>query len=456
MSLASKKLYDALPIPLQNVACSLYSWSLNSRRYDSAFDRELAEAEERLNWSADRLANYANERLQRFVMHAATTVPYYRRVFAEAGLDPATVRSVEDLAPLPILTKSEAVKQGDALRSEAVPKKQIMMTHTSGSTGAGFHFATTRTADREQWITWWRYYRMHGISRGTWSAAFLGPHVLPIDQSSPPFWRYDVAAHRIFFSAYHLSDANLPSYLTALRRWRPQWIQGRPSSLILLASYILDSGDDLDHEVRWVTCGTENLSAHQSELMTRAFGVRPVQHYGLAEAVANISEHPDERLVVDEDFAAVELLANGDSGSARIIGTNVTNYATPLIRYDTGDVASIGSTSFPRTVLSMDGRENDFIVLKDGRKIGAVNRIFEDCLKIREVQIRQRDPGAVLVLVVKRPNYSAEDEALLQANLHSCLGHDIDAEIRYVPEIEKTPSGKLRIVVSDADLPHQH
>lgn len=86
--------------------------------------------------------------MQRFVIHAATTVPYCRWVFDEAGLDPATVRSVGDLAPPPILTKSEAVKQGDAPRSEAVPKNQIMMTHTSGNTGVGFHCATTRQARR--------------------------------------------------------------------------------------------------------------------------------------------------------------------------------------------------------------------------------------------------------------------------------------------------------------------
>jgi phenylacetate-coenzyme A ligase PaaK-like adenylate-forming protein len=444
-----QRIYAALPVSLQNMACSFYSWKLNSRRYASPFDKTLAEAEERLAWAPDKLIEFRNVRLRAFVRHAANTVPYYRRLFADIGFDPDSVHSPDDLAPLPILTKSEAIKQGSDMYSGSVPKSARMMTHTSGSTGAGFHFPTTIKADREQWAVWWRYYRMHGIERGTPSAAFLAQHLVPIDQHNPPFWRQDSATSRTFFSSYHMSEANLPTYLQALRELKPRWIQGRPSSLTILASYVADSGDRLEHTIEWITSASENLTDHQAGLIESAFGVRPIQHYGMAEAIGNISQHPNGVLRVDEDFATIEFLDHPETNTKRIVGTNVSNLATPLIRYDPGDLALLGGTGFPREVRKFEGRGEDFIVLNNGQKIGAVNRIFENSVNIKEAQVRQSIPGEITVLVAKRPDYTARDDATLIASLQHYLGSDIIIDIEYTTMVERTPSGKVRAVVSD-------
>lgn len=446
-----QRLYATLPISVQNLACSFYSWKLNSRRYASPFERMLAEAEERLAWAPDKLLEFRNVRLRAFVRHAADTVPYYRRLFRDIGFDPDSVFAPEDLSALPVLTKSEAIEQGPDMYSESVPKSERMMTHTSGSTGAGFHFPTTIDADREQWATWWRYYRMHGIQRGTPSAAFLAQHLVPISQVKPPFWRHDSATHRTFFSSYHMSEANLPAYLTALRALKPRWIQGRPSSLAILAGYVADSGDRLDHPVEWITSASENLTAHQADLIETAFGVRPIQHYGMAEAIGNISEHPDGVLRVDEDFATIEFLDHAETNTKRIVGTNVTNLATPLIRYDPGDLALMGSDAFPRVVKKFEGRGEDFIVLKTGQKIGAVNRIFEDSVNIKEAQIHQKTPGEISVLVVKRAAYAPKDDETLIASLRHYLGSDIEINIEYTAMVERTPSGKARAVISEIE-----
>lgn len=451
MNAVPKNLYDFLPVALQTAACSLYSWKLNSSRYDASFDNILKEAEERLSWSSDRIQDYRNRKLQAFVKHAVESVPYYRRLFRQYDLDPNTIRSIEDLNSLPILTKSEAIKQGNALRSDVVPNNQILMTHTSGSTGAGFHFATTRKADRMQWATWWRYYRMHGIFRTTPSAAFLAQRVVPINETRAPFWRRDVFTGRTFFSSYHMSPENLPDYLGELRQRKFPWIQGRPSSLTLLASFIVDTGADLGYQVRWITSASENLSTAQAALIEKAFGVKPIQHYGMAEAVANISQHSDGMLRLDEDFAAIELKPGEYARSVRIIGTNFTNLATPLIRYDTGDIAEVDSPTFPRVVTTLEGRGEDFIVLANGQKIGAINRAFEDATNVREAQIHQSIPGEITVLVAKRPNFSNSDEENLRTSLRDYLGAEMRIEFEYTSMVERTTSGKVRAVVSQIE-----
>ena len=85
---------------------------------------------------------------------------------------------------------------------------------------------------------------------------------------------------------------------------------------------------------------------------------------GLAEAVANISECERGRLHVDEDFAAVEFVPEQTGRRHRIVGCNFTNLATPLLRYDTGDLAVLDDDGCDcgrpgRVVASVDGRQED-------------------------------------------------------------------------------------------------
>jgi len=44
------------------------------------------------------------------------------------------------------------------------------------------------------------------------------------------------------------------------------------------------------YPIRWITVGAENLLPQQADLIEQAFGARPRQHYGMAEAIANSSE----------------------------------------------------------------------------------------------------------------------------------------------------------------------
>ena len=353
-------LYLKLPIPLQHVICSLEGWRIQRWRFGGSFLALLREAESRTFWSVEQIRAYRDQRLRAFVQHCAHTVPFYRRRFREYGISPEDIQTLEDLQRLPILTKEEVQDYYSELVSEAVPKQQQIITHTSGTTGAGLRFATTRRAIQEQWAIWWRYRRWHGIQPGTWCAHFGGRSVVPISQTKPPFWRYNYPGRQILFSAYHMSPDNLRYYVGELRRRRPPWLHGYPSLLALLASYIIEKEIELGYQVRWVTTGAENLLPQQADLIRRAFGVQPRQHYGMAEAVANISECEYGNLHVDEDFAAVEFIPNPYGTGYKVIGTNFTNLATPLIRYDVQDVVELSDERCPcgrpgRVVKQIDG-----------------------------------------------------------------------------------------------------
>ncbi len=339
-SMNLERLYLKLPVFAQNWACSLEGWRIKRLRYDAAFWQKLRAAEERMHWPVERMCAYRDARLREFLEHCGATVPYYRRLFAECGFDPKRLRRMEDLQQLPILTKDTVRERPEQFLSEAVPTRERIMSHTSGTTGSGLRFAVTQDAMQEQWATWWRYRRWHGITHHTWCGYFGGRSVVPLAQKGPPFWRVNRPGRQVMFSGYHLNEQNAPVYVAELRRRRLPWLHGYPSMLALLASYVVESGDALGYSVSNVTTGAENLLPQQAAVIEQAFGVKPVQNYGMAEAVANFSEFRDERLYVDEDFAAVEFVKN-EGGGYKVVGTNFSNLATPLVRYEVGDLVEL-------------------------------------------------------------------------------------------------------------------
>jgi phenylacetate-CoA ligase len=447
--------YQRLPIRLQNLGCSFVGWRTERKRYGGAFQAIFEEVLARTSWSEDQTIDFRDRRLASMVEAGVATVPLYRTTFDDAGLAPSDVKSLSDLASLPILTKEEARQRPEELVSTAIPSRDTRMVHTSGTTGAALRFPITTRAVQEQWAVWWRFRHWHAIEKGTWCGLFAGRSIVASTQQRPPFWRVNHPGRQLLFSGYHMSEATLPAYVDELRRRRPPWLHGYPSLLALFAAHVLERGVDLGYQLRWVSTGAENLLPHQAGLIERAFGVKPIEHYGLTEGVANISQCELGSMHVDEDFAATEFIPLGSDGAHRIVGTNLTNPAAPLLRYDTQDVALIrrGSTCRcgrpGRIVERVDGRLEDYVLLRNGVRIGRMDHIFKDMVNVQEAQIRQVRPGQLTIRVVRAAGFGARDEHELLRETAKRVGPETDVKIEYVQSLPRTRMGKLRFVVSD-------
>lgn len=447
-------LYRNLPIPLQNAICSFNGWHIRRTRYAESFRLLLEESETRTYWSTEQMRNYRDQRLHAFVQHCARTVPYYRRWFQENHVEPKDIRTLEDLRQLPILTKQEVQDHDSEFMSEAVAEREKRLIHTSGTTGGGLRFVTTLQAQQEQVAIWWRYFHWHGLGRDTLCGYFGGRSVVSPSQIHPPFWRYNYPGKQVLFSAYHMSPRNMTAYVEELRRRQPVWLHGYPSLLALLASYIVNKGIDIGYQIHWITIGSENLLSHQIDIIEKAFGVRPLQHYGMTEAVANISECEDGRLHVDEDFSAVEFVPDYNGRRYKVVGSNFTNPATPLLRYDVQDIVTLSENTCScgrpgRIVRGIDGRYEDYIILKNGTRLGRLDHIFKDMMNVREAQIRQKLPGKIVVCVVRCDGYTDADETMLLCEFRKRVGNDVDISLDYVDALERPRTGKLRFVISE-------
>lgn len=449
-----ESLYLRLPITCQNWAIGFEGRRVQQRRYGRGYAESAAAVLHRESYLPAELARYRTERLAAHLEAAACT-PFWRGRFAQFGVDPHASDPFSALSRLPPLTKEEVKTDAEALRNPASKPSELLSVHTSGTTGSGLVFVQTRAMERVTWATWWRYRGWHGLSQNDWCSYFGGRSVVPLSQRHSPYWRWNHPGRQLLFSGYHLSSSTAQDYVRALCEANIGWVHGYPSLLALLAALAIEQGLSLPR-VRIITVGAENLLSSQKSIITKAFQAPVLQHYGQAEGVANISQCPAGRMHVDEDYAGVEFLpVEGMPGSYRIVGTNWHNSAFPLLRYDTGDIATIEHSDscscgrLGRVIRTIDGRQEDYLVLPNGARIGRMDHVFKDMVSVREAQIVQRHGGEIVVRVVRGDRYVPTDERRLVDELRKRLGHDIAISIQYTESIARTRSGKLRLVVRE-------
>ena len=433
-------IYDIAPIWLQNVMCSVKGWTIKKRRYGKQFYSELECFEKKVYDPEVELATF---------LENAKSVPYYKEIFNQNQDKEGT----ELLRAFPIITKADVKKALHSFVNIQCNEPQFEM-RTSGTTGGGLVFPYTVRMENKHWAVWWRYRRRLGIDLETWCGWFGGKRIIDPNNKKAPYWRINKPGHQIMFSALHLTRNTVHDYYHVIKERKLPWLHGYPSHIAKFAAYALDAGLEPLKDIKWVTTGAENLLGNQLSLMEQMFPSAMIrQHYGLMEGVANLSQGKKGEWLVDEDFAKVEFIpvSNDNPTVCRIIGTGFSNPAFPLIRYDTGDIATIEyCKDGTLRVLSIDGRSSNVLRGPDGFEINEarLSIVLHDFNNIVEAQFIQHSLTEVELKVVRNNSYDDDDERKLRSNISNCFDKRMNVKIQYVDEIDRPVSGKLKLVVS--------
>ena len=446
-------LYFRVPAPLQEAFSSAAGLGVDRLRYGGSYPEVHAEYVSRGNWSADALYAFSSSRRARSLALASQT-PYYSRIFSDLGAEWFELIDDNSFAQIPPTPKG-AVREAP---EDFAPRPRLAtdaMARTSGTTGSSLGVLRSRAAVDEQWAVWWRYRGWHGITQGEPCALFAGRRIMRADQGYP-YWRRNIAGHELRFSTYHISPKTAAAYVDRLNSFGPRWIHGFSSAIANLAACIVQQGLTVTAPVQWISLGGENVTGLQMDTIRNAFGVTPIQHYGLAEGAANFSTCTSGRLHVDEDFAGVDFVAE-EGDLTRVLGTTYANGARVLIRYDTGDLATLDVSTAScvcgfggRIVKSLDGRGDETIVLPDGRLVGSPEDAFRADLGVAQAQILQRRDGDLRVSYVPSANWSADSLTQVERALRDFVGHEIGISFDQVDDVPRTAGGKVRLVVKEA------
>jgi phenylacetate-CoA ligase len=143
----------------------------------------------------------------------------------------------------------------------------------------------------------------------------------------------------------------------------------------------------------------------------------------------------------------------GEKG--RLVCSAIGNKAFPLIRYDIGDIVTLSKEDKcvcgrgGLIIDSIEGRKEDYIVTKDGKKIGRLDHLFKDTLGIKQSQIVQTEVGKITINIIIDDNFSKKDINLLKNEIFVRFGESIDYEINEVTEIPRGANDKFRFIISD-------
>ena len=255
-----------------------------------------------------------------------------------------------------------------------------------------------------------------------------------------------------------LAPENIAAYVAAIEKHEIRYLLGYPSALYRLARELLDQG--LDAPRLQVAIGNaEPLLDHQREAITAAFDCPARETYGMAEIAAAAGDCELGRLHVWPEAGHIEIfddaideaVAVGEPG--RLIATGLMNADMPLIRYETGDRATMaaGACACGRSLpvlRAIEGRVDDVVITRDGRHIGRLDPVFKADLPITEAQIIQEDRGTLRVLYVPTATYTEADGASLVRRIHDRTGDDMQVILEAVDAVPRTANGKFRAVIS--------
>ena len=444
-----QKLYEAAPLWLQNMAVDVEGKRICKRRYNKHFREALKHFE-------DHDYNPQDE-LRRFLLEAKD-VTAYKKTYSSDVIEKLNDNSTDIyliLAHFPIIGKVQ-VKEHIADYTNTQFKGNLFTMRTSGTTGSGLAFPYPVEFENKQWALWWRFRKSLGIQFDTWCGWFGGKRMMNPNSNRAPFWRINRPGKQVMYSSYHLTKETIALFYTDIIKRKLEWLHGYPSHISKLSALIIDAGFEPIEHVRWITTGAEGLVGNQKKLIENAFPNAIIRsHYGQNEGVAIMNQNSEGEWYVEDDFSYVEFIPVSDDNKTlcHIVGTGFFNSAFPLIRYDTGDLATVewNDDGTIKRIVSIDGRTSNTVKQPSGHEIteAALSIVLHDFDNIKEAQFHQKSINEVELWVVKGNGYTLEDEKLLTRSLKDAFDEGIKIKIKYVDAVERTKAGKLRLVVSD-------
>jgi phenylacetate-CoA ligase len=443
----------------------LHKWMI-TRRAELYYD-ELKQSQ----WlTLADMRELQERKLRRLVHHAYHHVAYYRQVMDDRGLKPADIGSLDDLAKLPLLEKA-AVRENlyFDLLSDNHDKRRILKVATSGSTGEPFvcyadqHQLEIRWAATQRSLEWtgWRF----GDRQARLWHQTIGMTWHQLLRERLDAW----LCRRIFIPAFEMSEARLEQALERLRRHRPTLIDGYAECFNYLARHLrertLPGVSPLG-----IVSSAQVLPDESREAIQQAFATAVFDKYGSREfsGIAYECGAHQGHHVVAESYV-VEVLRDGRTARPGELGevviTDLNNFCMPFIRYRIGDLAVALDPAEPCAcgrglprLGRIEGRVQSMIVGADGAVVpgSLFPHLFKDYdYVIRQFQVIQETPGALVLKVVKGPRF---DEAVfgdLLEELRRYLGRQMRIDVEFVEEIPLVRTGKRQTTLSRVPIDFQ-
>lgn len=408
--------------------------------------------------SIDDYEAFREKALQNLILHSYHNVDHYKNIFKDIGLSDGNIVNLTRFHELPLLTKEKINNHGENLISKDHNKRKSFYNHTGGSTGEPMRFI--QDLNYIEYSSSSNYYYYKNILN------IEEPYVKKITLwgSERDIFKGSIGlkskivnyfTNTVILNSFRMSTEDMEKYIKKINSYKPDLIRGYSGSLYELCKYAKSKEIDI-HSPDVLVGSAETLRDEMRNMIEEVFKTKIYNFYGSRE-VSNLAGECKEGLmhilprniieVVDEKNKPV---SNGETG--KVIVTNLFNYSMPFLRYENGDMATLGpkkckcGNPLP-TLEKIDGRLFESFILRDGTIISGeyfVQLIGVYCNEgnINKFQVIQKDYNNLKILVVSTllNKKTLQD---INKKIRLVMGQNCHIEWEFVSEIEKTSSGKF-------------
>jgi phenylacetate-CoA ligase len=410
------------------------------------------------HWDIDRIHEFQVARLRAILQHSARHVPFYRNLFREVGFDPQGLRHASDLSSLPTLDKETLRAKAHDFLADNIPQSQWNYTTTGGTMGKPLGLYGLRGEGwRERAFIETQWARV-GFRRTRLRAKLRGAVV-----KSESHARYDVREHAIVFSNFHMTPEIAAAYAGIMKRRRIAFFHAYPSSALDFARLLQEAGVE-PPRFEALLLGSENFYPGQRASLESFYQCRIYSWYGHSESAALAGEcEVSHNYHIFPEYGFVEIIkedgrpATQEGETGEIVGTTLHNPVMPLLRYRTGDWATLGPKSCAcgrnyRLLTDTRGRwMQEMMIGKLNNRISitALNMHSSIFDNVHQFQFHQKEKGKVELRIVPKPAYSTRDSEAIVAAFTEKMGDTMDLELTFVNELPLTERGKFRFIVQN-------
>jgi phenylacetate-CoA ligase len=366
--------------------------------------------------SRDELGALQLKRLRWTLAHAYENVPHYRQAFDRAGIRPADVRQLADLARFPFTTKDD-LRANYPFGMFAVPMDEIVRIHaSSGTTGKPTVVGYTHE-DIETWAS--------VMARSIRAAGGRSTDKVHVAYGYGLFTG-GLGAHyggeKLGATVIPVSGGMTERQVQLIRDFAPDIIMCTPSYMLVIADEFQRQGlDPVKCSLRAGIFGAEPWSESMRAEIEKRMGLDALDIYGLSEVIGpgvgqecietkdglTLWEDHFYPEIVDPQTGAV--LPDGERGE--LVLTSLTKVGMPVIRYRTRDLTALlpGTARTMRRIARITGRTDDMLIIR------GVN-VFPS--QIEELLVRQEKLSPHYVLEVHRDAHLDELDVVVERGAH--------------------------------------
>ena len=411
--------------------------------------------------SVDELRSLQLARLREIVAYAYDNVAHYRGSFDAAGVAPAELADLADLARFPLLAKAD-LRDNYPFGMFAVPRSEVVRVHaSSGTTGKPTVVGYT-AGDIDVWSQL--------MARSIYAAGGRGGDVAHVAYGYGLFTGglgAHYGAERLGCTVVPVSGGQTERQVTLIADFEPRIILVTPSYCLNLIDEMQARGmDPVSCSLQVGIFGAEPWTdGLRSEIEAR-LGIDAVDIYGLSEVmgpgVAQECVETKDGPTLWEDHFYPEIIDPGsgevlpDGSFGELVLTALTKRGQPVIRYRTRDLTRLlpGTARTMRRIQRVTGRSDDMLIVRGVNVFPS--QVEAEVLKVDgltphfQIEVdRSANLAALTVRVERAPagRHSAEElAASLSAHIKANIG--VSAEVAVVePGIVPRSAGKAQRVV---------